>query len=266
MTKSLAKIFELYPVFKCISQVDTSSFVQTSDNPNEIFKIIEGICNTSSQLVWLIDASLSIVPINTTISTYNLMVDIIKKSEWEDYSFEQLTAELGIEKSSYYRFKKRIKKSINDNLSLFIAQRFNINRIDCDIKEKMQNLFNITNYNSLSLVDNSFTLNTIEDVFRVSVENSYFNKYFFEVMREIKKSLPNGRHYYAIAKALLENPDKKNFKRWTYRYQYKYFCCANRYDKVRELIAKTKTIIGLILFGANYLTIDDGYYILDKKK
>ena len=263
MTKSLTKIFELYPVFKCISKAE---FIQTSDNSNEIFKIINGICNTSSQLVWLIDASLSIVPIDTTISTYNLMVDIIKKSEWEDYSFEQLTAELGIEKSSYYRFKKRIQKSINDNLSLFIAQRFNINRIDCDIKEKMQRLFNISNYNSLSLIEDSFTLNNIEDVFRVAVENTYYNKYFFEVMGEIKKSLPNGRHYYAIAKALLENPDKKKFKRWTYRYQYKYFCYANRYDKVRELITKTKKIIGLILFGANYLTIDDGYYISEKKK
>lgn len=229
---------------------------------------IQETFNISNKFIKLIDDAISIVPIGVNEETHNLMVNILTRSKWYDMQFDDVAKDLLIAESSYYRLKKSALESYYDNLRILFNQHFEIKSYDNSSKDfhnikKLMKIWESVNYqsnNPTALKERMEMAANIEDVMNIVSENNYYLMFLLLAIKELRGIGPDGPYYYIIANAMLEKKSKEELGYNLRNYKLKYI----ERKKVNKLIDITENTLGIILFGINYLTIKEGYYIVEK--
>lgn len=234
----------------------------------EIPKSIQEIAQMSQKLVKLVDDALNVVPIGTSNDTHLFMVEILTGAKWYDYSFEDVSDKLNISKSSYFRLKSAAQNTYYSNLSLLFNQNFKMVNFDSitenyhNIRQLMKiwnSINNQTNSSSL-LKERLETADSISDIITIISENNYYLMYVKQAIKLLRTIGTNGELYYLVANDMLNKKSRAELGYYLRNYRFKYF----GKKKVNKMIVDTENVLGIILFGINYLTIKEGFYITEK--
>lgn len=234
----------------------------------EIPKSIQEIAQISQKLVKLVDDALNVVPIGISNDTHLFMVEILTGAKWNDYSFEDVSDKLNISKSSYFRLKSTAQNTYYSNLSLLFNQNFKIVKFD-SLSENYHNIrklmkiwdsINSQTNNSSLFQERLETADSISDIITIISENNYYLMYVKQAIKLLRTIGRNGELYYLIANDMLNKKSRTELGYYLRNYRFKYF----GKKKVNKMIADTENVLGIILFGINYLTIKEGFYITEK--
>ena len=103
-------------------------------------------------------------------------------------------------------------------------------------------------------------ISCIEEIINIVSTDRYYLDFIRSSVEKLKNIPTYGYYYSEIAKAMMETHNRKELVDWLHRYRLKYFSVR----KINVLLSKTEDMLGLILFGVNYLFIKDGFYIVPK--
>lgn len=254
---------------RTIKQIENrhNSVINLSDT-TEIPKSIQEIAHVSEKLVRLVDDALNIVPFGFSNEIHMLMVKILTGAKWYDYTFEDVSDRLNISKSSYFRMKSTAQNTYYNNLALLFNQNFKIVKFDGlsenyhNIRQLMKiwnKINNQTNSSSL-LKERLETADSISDIITIISDNNYYLMYVKQAIKLLRTIGSNGELYYLIANDMLYKKSKTELEYYLKNYHFKYL----KTSKINKMIADTENILGVILFGINYLTIKEGFYITEK--
>lgn len=265
MNELVAKIFKLYPFFCCIKNT-YEDFVQREDVKKfmhsfnrEIPRTITEIYETTCLIIKIIDVSLKVFPLGTSDYARDSIITVLKKTQWDKSFNNQVAREMHISDGSLMRFKKDGKKIVLGNMKAFFACQFNITNVEFDTSEenKIQKLINLSEFKDLF-----GDCDDLKKVANTAYNTFFYNKFFICYFKQLKQYYPNGRYYSTITKILIEYPEYESKK--LLRNKFKYFSEKYTYRKVNLLVNESTDLLGVLLFGINYLAIDENIFLVKK--
>lgn len=248
----------------------TSTFPQTyafclqnTDIPTSIQQAYE----SSKILLELLEFSLKIIPSDISPERYSQMTDVFAMHKWCGVSVVKCAQVCCVEKTVAYKFINTVNKNIRKNLSVLMEHKFAVRDVhnvckDLHDTNKLMSIYhNVANQCSISATEERMrTVGDIEEIINIVSTDRYYLDFIRSSVEKLKNIPTYGYYYSEIAKAMMETHNRKELVDWLHRYRLKYFSVR----KINVLLSKTEDMLGLILFGVNYLFIKDGFYIVPK--
>lgn len=271
-------IFQNGKVLQCICDAyESVSFLEDSHADNadvgkELYHVpfsVKHTYNTSKSLVDCIRRSLNVLPLGVHPSQYQIMKEILTKTTWDGLSCDDCIEIYGREKTNIYKYKKIARNTMHSSLEILIKSKFQLNKVDEKFAGLQNTEKNLAIYESIFYPEiNRIDFqkldygNHIDDLLYVLINNKYYLTYINHYLQSIRNLTRDGRSYYRIAKLMVESQNRKQFKKKINMYPF--FCQKNK--SVIQYLNETENLLGIMIFGVNYLFLKGGFYLTEKKQ